>query len=608
MRVSGGRGLAAVVVMAVLGAVLGVQERSIEPAAAAAVGSCDVVAWAGRDGGTNEIFVGDADGTAFMSISDADDGTDPTDNVAPSWSPDGERIAWAGRVGGQFEIFTAAADGSDRQQISNQSGPALLGSLNPRWSPTGDQVAWLVFDGESRLVVAAADGSDASVVSGALTGVQAFDWSPDGFHLALAARNGGDLHIHVMDADGGNLQTISSFADGPVDNEDPRWAPDQSRIVWSGEAADGDRHVFAADPGGTDVVEVSGVSDRSDLNVAPVFSPDSTRIMWAAEASGFWTIEEARADGTFQGRRSTWFSTFFTAEPGPLGFSPDGGRMTTGVANEELDSDGVVVSGASYANGTTNRSGVTWRPGPTLASIEFEAGEVNQISGTIATVTVTADCTTSATVTGLAPACGRVLSSGFSPVVPGEPIVNPVTEDGGWEIGVFRGTISREITVLGSRQGACNTQVRAASAADGDSVSTPGFIACPSTPTPINDLSPTSFALFDVVCIYNLEITTGTSDTTYSPAGRVTREQMAAFLGRMWRVLGADCDTSPTPLVDVPESSFAFDDVRCIYHLGITTGTSATTYSPGADVSREQMASFLARLWRAAVAADLATN
>jgi hypothetical protein len=78
----------------------------------------------------------------------------------------------------------------------------------------------------------------------------------------------------------------------------------------------------------------------------------------------------------------------------------------------------------------------------------------------------------------------------------------------------------------------------------------------------------------------------------------VTREQMAAILARLWRALGRNCPTGATPFTDVSATSFALADIACIYGLGITTGTSATTYDPSGFVTREQMAAFLARLWR----------
>jgi len=62
------------------------------------------------------------------------------------------------------------------------------------------------------------------------------------------------------------------------------------------------------------------------------------------------------------------------------------------------------------------------------------------------------------------------------------------------------------------------------------------------------------------------------------------------------------CPTADAGFTDT-STTFAKTDIDCIYGLGITHGTSPTTYSPDNDVTRAQMAAFLARTWRAAVAA-----
>ncbi|MEM7143075.1 MAG: S-layer homology domain-containing protein [Actinomycetota bacterium] len=118
-------------------------------------------------------------------------------------------------------------------------------------------------------------------------------------------------------------------------------------------------------------------------------------------------------------------------------------------------------------------------------------------------------------------------------------------------------------------------------------------------PAPFTDVPSTSYAEGDVALLYDLRITTGTSPTEYSPLDDVTREQMAAFLGRIWRVFHPEAEpTIDMPFEDVAETSFAWDDVRLLFELGITTGTSPTSYSPLDAVTREQMAAFLARTWR----------
>ncbi|MEM8705915.1 MAG: S-layer homology domain-containing protein, partial [Actinomycetota bacterium] len=88
-------------------------------------------------------------------------------------------------------------------------------------------------------------------------------------------------------------------------------------------------------------------------------------------------------------------------------------------------------------------------------------------------------------------------------------------------------------------------------------------------------------------------ITTGTSATTYSPQDRVTRAQMAAFL---WRLAGQPEPTVANPFDDVADGTWYTDAVRWLVGEGITTGTSDTTYSPFDDVTRAQMATFLWRL------------
>ena len=139
--------------------------------------------------------------------------------------------------------------------------------------------------------------------------------------------------------------------------------------------------------------------------------------------------------------------------------------------------------------------------------------------------------------------------------------------------------------------GALTVEPRVESGGSGGPVPTPSEM-------PFDDVSESSFAYDDIALIYGLGITTGTSATTYSPDDYVTREQMAAFIGRLWRNLGRLCPSALSPFVDIGAASFASDDVNCLYGLGITTGTSATAYSPDDFVTREQMAAFLGRLWR----------
>ncbi len=125
------------------------------------------------------------------------------------------------------------------------------------------------------------------------------------------------------------------------------------------------------------------------------------------------------------------------------------------------------------------------------------------------------------------------------------------------------------------------------------------------TQTPFVDVSPTSPTASAIACIYALGVTTGTTPTTYSPADNVTRAQMASFLARLYKAItGTDAEIVETPFTDVAATDSAHDDIGRIYGLEITTGTTPTTYSPADNVTRAQMASFLARLYKAITGTD----
>ena len=125
------------------------------------------------------------------------------------------------------------------------------------------------------------------------------------------------------------------------------------------------------------------------------------------------------------------------------------------------------------------------------------------------------------------------------------------------------------------------------------------------TQTPFVDVLESSPEAQAIACIYALGLTTGTSPTTYSPGANVTRAQMASFLARLYKaVTGTDAPIADTPFTDVATTSPTYNDIGRIYGLSITTGTSPTSYSPGANVTRAQMASFLARLYKAVTGTD----
>ena len=88
-------------------------------------------------------------------------------------------------------------------------------------------------------------------------------------------------------------------------------------------------------------------------------------------------------------------------------------------------------------------------------------------------------------------------------------------------------------------------------------------------------------------------ITSGTSATTFTPNASCTRAQMVTFL---WRANGSPKATGVNPFTDVSADAYYYDAVLWAAEQGITSGTSDATFSPDAVLTRGQTVTFL---WRA---------
>ena len=91
---------------------------------------------------------------------------------------------------------------------------------------------------------------------------------------------------------------------------------------------------------------------------------------------------------------------------------------------------------------------------------------------------------------------------------------------------------------------------------------------------------------------YKNGVTSGTSDTTFSPYNACTRAQIVTFL---WKANGSPVVSGANPFTDVSSSDYFFNAVLWAVSKGITSGTSTTTFSPYNSCTRAQCMTFLYR-------------
>lgn len=112
--------------------------------------------------------------------------------------------------------------------------------------------------------------------------------------------------------------------------------------------------------------------------------------------------------------------------------------------------------------------------------------------------------------------------------------------------------------------------------------------------TGFRDVNPKAYYYDALVWAVKNKIVQGTTSTTFSPGDTCNRAQAATFV---WRACGKPNPSSgQIPFKDVKAGSYYCQSVLWAYYKGIVDGTSKNTYSPNADVTRQQV---ITMIWRA---------
>ena len=112
--------------------------------------------------------------------------------------------------------------------------------------------------------------------------------------------------------------------------------------------------------------------------------------------------------------------------------------------------------------------------------------------------------------------------------------------------------------------------------------------------TGFDDVPASAYYAQSVIWAAENGITTGTSATRFSPDAGCSRAQFVTFL---WRAMGSPAPKSEkNPFSDVQKGAYYYEAVLWAVEKGVTTGTSATKFSPNATLTRAQTVTFLWRL------------
>ena len=112
---------------------------------------------------------------------------------------------------------------------------------------------------------------------------------------------------------------------------------------------------------------------------------------------------------------------------------------------------------------------------------------------------------------------------------------------------------------------------------------------------PFTDVDPDGWAAEYIYYLYDQGVVNGISDTLFAPTRTITRAEFVRMLAGVAGVTEDDLDYGSSGFADVEPESWYEAYVNWAVESGVTTGTSDTTFSPTANITREQMAVMIYR-------------
>lgn len=242
----------------------------------------------------------------------------PTPTLLPTAAPalaeiEG-RITFFSEQG--ISIFSA---GRSEQNISAQSG-----DTSPRWSPSGTQIGFVSQrEGNRDVFVMDADGSNLQQ----LTTNPADDvypaWSPDGQEIAFVSQRDGVLNVYCIDVVRRTERRLTENTNTTVKYEDLAWASDgtlaaavQRNNVWN---------IHLLDQRGADRPVTTNPNPFTVQMRAPAWHPDSTQLAFMSDVGGAWNVYVASLSGESRPITRNTDQSIYISQPT---WSPDGRQLS----------------------------------------------------------------------------------------------------------------------------------------------------------------------------------------------------------------------------------------------------------------------------------------
>ena len=345
----------------------------------------------------------------------------------PQVSPDAKWVAYTvtamDREADKMRTAVWLADWEGKQARRFTYGPESDSS--PRWSPNGKYLSFLSArpaEGKAQVWLLDRRGGEAVQLTDVKGGIEDYVWSPDGRHLVLVMKDPDEetseagaskekektpkpividryhfkkdwvgyltarsrARLYLFDVEGKKLERLTKSKD--VDESDPSWSPDGSRIAYvSSLAPDPDR------AGTDDIFIIEAKAGAEPRKLLTIDKPDSQQLAWSPDGltlaflQGFegrfnYYSQERLAVVPVAGGESRVLTAKLDRRVTQPEFTADGSALTFLVEDDRRAYLGKIAAGGGEVERLTDGSAV-------LSARESEGGRTAVAAATDAAAT-----------------------------------------------------------------------------------------------------------------------------------------------------------------------------------------------------------------------------
>jgi eukaryotic-like serine/threonine-protein kinase len=221
----------------------------------------------------------------------------------PSLAPDGKSFVYASQQNGNFDLFLQRVGGKNATPLTPNTPSD---EIAPAFSPNGERIAFRSTREPAGVYVMEASGENVRLV---VAGCHLPSWSPDGREIVCSTsghdepttRNTLPSALWIANVDTGDKRLLCEH-----DAMQPSWSPNGDRIAfWFMPPSAGRSDIATISRSGGDI-EV--VTKAASTNWNPVWSPDGKFLYFASDRSGnmsFWRVAIDEKSGKVQGEAET---------------------------------------------------------------------------------------------------------------------------------------------------------------------------------------------------------------------------------------------------------------------------------------------------------------